>query len=70
MSKFIRDAAERVVATVLQAAIAVVAVEIAKPEVTNSRWALLVPLAAGVLAAAKAWVAKHLGDPESASLVS
>lgn len=69
-STFFKDLAERVVATAAQAAIAVVAVT--GFDVTDTGDLTLagkVALAAALLAVLKAFAARSVGNPESASLV-
>lgn len=63
MSKFGKDWLERVSWTAAQAGVGVFAVEVADLDVW---WAVG---AAAVLAGLKGWVAKHVGNPDSASTV-
>lgn len=62
MSNFSKDWAERVFWTAVQAVVAVVAVE-----VTNLDY-VWVPVATAALAAVKGFVAKQVGNPETAAL--
>lgn len=61
MSVFTRDWLERVGWTVAEAALAVVAVEVAELE------GVYVPVIAAGLAALKGLVARQMGDPDSAA---
>ena len=68
LTRFQRDVLERAVRTFLQSALAVVAVELANPNVTldSLQAATIAGLAAG-LSALMAWLGRFVGDPESGS---
>lgn len=63
MSKYVKDLLERVLWTALQAGIGVATVEIADLDYV---W---VPIVATILAIAKGFVAKQIGNADSASTV-
>ena len=68
LTKFQKDLAERVVRTFFQAAIAVIAVELASPTFTDD--GLQATVVAGVaagLSALMAMAGKTIGDPDSGS---
>ena len=62
MSKYAKDLLERVVWTAVQAGVGVAAAEVAG---VDAWWGVA---AATALAVVKGWVAKHVGNSESASL--
>ena len=68
LTRFQRDVLERAVRTFLQSALAVVAVELANPNVTldSLQAATIAGLAAG-LSALMAWLGRFVGDPDSGS---
>ena len=68
LTRFQRDVLERAVRTFLQAALAVVAVELANPNVTldSLQAATIAGVAAGV-SALMAWLGRFIGDPETGS---
>ena len=68
MSKFQRDLIERVLRTAIQAAIAVVAVQLADPNFTiDSAQAVAVSAIAAAISAATNLLGKTVGDPDSGS---
>ncbi|MGA1075242.1 MAG: holin [Ilumatobacteraceae bacterium] len=68
MTKFQRDMLERVLRTAVQAACAVVAVELADPAFTiDSLQAVAVAAVAAAISAGMAMVGKTIGDPDSGS---
>ena len=68
MTKFQRDMFERVLRTAVQAACAVVAVELADPAFTiDSLQAVAVAAVAAAISAGMAMVGKTIGDPDSGS---
>lgn len=68
MSKFQRDLIERVLRTAIQAACAVVAVQLADPNFTiDSLQGVAVAAIAGGLSAGMALLGKTVGDPDSGS---
>ena len=68
MTKFQRDMLERVVRTMVQAALAVVAVHLADPGFTiDSLQAVAVAGVAAALSAGMAMIGKTIGDPDSGS---
>ena len=68
LTRFQRDVLERALRTFLQSALAVVAVELANPNVTldSLQAATIAGLAAG-LSALMAWLGRFVGDPDSGS---
>ena len=68
LTRFQRDVLERAVRTFLQAALAVVAVELANPNVTldSLQAATIAGVAAGV-SALMAWLGRFIGDPDTGS---
>jgi hypothetical protein len=68
LTRFQRDVLERAVRTFLQSALAVVAVELANPNVTldSLQAATIAGVAAGV-SALMAWLGRFIGDPETGS---
>lgn len=68
MTKFQRDMLERVLRTAVQAACAVVAVELADPAFTiDSLQAVAVAAVAAAISAGMAMIGKTIGDPDSGS---
>ena len=68
MTKFQRDMLERVVRTMVQAALAVVAVHLADPDFDlDSLQAAAVAAVAAGLSAGMAMIGRSIGDPESGS---
>ena len=68
MTKFAKDLAERVLWTAAAAALAVLAP--ALMDKVPAEYAVLVPVLAAAVSAAKGFVAKNVGDPESAGTVT
>ena len=68
LTRFQRDVLERAVRTFLQAALAVVAVELANRSVTldSLQAATIAGVAAGV-SALMAWLGRFIGDPDTGS---
>ncbi|MGA1074545.1 MAG: holin [Ilumatobacteraceae bacterium] len=68
LTRFQRDVLERAVRTFLQSALAVVAVELANPNVTldSLQAATIAGVAAGV-SALMAWLGRFIGDPDNGS---
>ena len=68
LTRFQRDLAERAVRTFLQSALAVVAVELANPNVTldSLQAATIAGVAAGV-SALMAWLGRFIGDADTGS---
>ncbi len=68
LTRFQRDVLERAVRTFLQSALAVVAVELANPNVTldSLQAATIAGVAAGV-SALMAWLGRFIGDPDTGS---
>ena len=68
LTRFQRDVLERAVRTFLQSALAVVAVELANPNVTldSLQAATIAGVAAGV-SALMAWLGRFIGDSETGS---
>ena len=69
MSDYLKDLVERVVFTAVESALALLAVELADPDLVDSQTWWAVP-AASLLATLKGLVAKKVGNPETASTVS
>ena len=68
MTRFQRDMLERVLRTAVQAACAVVAVELADPAFTiDSLQAVAVAAVAAAISAGMAMIGKTIGDPDSGS---
>lgn len=70
MTTFQRDLTERIVRTFAQAALAVVATDFAGVTDLNSAKAIGVAAVAAGISAVVGLVAKNLGDPDSASVLT
>lgn len=69
MTKFQKDLTERVVRTFAQAALAVAVSDMAGVTSVDGAKALVVAAVAAGLSAVVGLVSKHLGDPDSASVL-
>jgi len=67
-SLYVKDLVERIVFTAAEAALGLVVIEIADPDIVDPQAWWAVPLASAA-AALKGLVAKKIGKPESASTV-